>query len=395
MTSVGGSSGSRGAGGASGAGRTGGARETSGPGKGAESAKNNPGSANKSAEAKASVGASPAAAGGKKAGTGALGALQGDTFQAAAAGRSPQALGTAPGATAVATPAAQQKSYPPSVTQQQVDDAKKELPDATLSRSAAQQTPEVVAQNKQVQAALNELGYVADKHVTGTFGSITEGAIKSFQYEKGMTVTGTYDAATREAMAQALAEKREAKAQGVSPPVATLPDKYTPVTDAQLAAIMPNSTAALREKYLEPLNKAMEEFNISTPERQAAFLAQISKETADLQYMSEIQPNPDHGNYFGRGMMQLTHQSNYEKAGQALGVDLTTDPSVVATDPELAARTAGWFFNDKGLNELADQGRIGRVTLRVNGGYNGIDDRLSAYDRALKELRPQEGVANL
>jgi predicted chitinase len=295
---------------------------------------------------------------------------------------------------------AQQQTYPPPVTQDQVDSAKRELPEVTLSRppidpttgEQVAQPAEVVAQNQQVQAALNELGYVADGHVTGYFGSITEGALKSFQYEHGLEVTGAFDSATRDAMAQAMAEKRTAEAQGITPPAPARPEAYTPITDEQLAAIMPNSTPELRAQYLEPLNKAMEEFGIDTPERQAAFLAQVAVETADLQFMSEIQPNPDHGNYYGRGLLQLTHESNYRAAGEALGVDLTTDPSVVATDPELAARTAAWFFDRKGLNAEADQGHIGRVTLLINGGYNGVDRRLAAYDAALKVLRPEEAA---
>lgn len=120
----------------------------------------------------------------------------------------------------------------------------------------------------------------------------------------------------------------------------------------------------------------------------------MSKETADLQFMSELgdaaKLKEKYGDYQGRGMLQLTWESNYKAAGEALGEDLTTDPSVVATDPDLAARTAAWFFDNKGLNEVADQGKVGRVTLLINGGYNGIDDRLAAYDRAMKVLAPPE-----
>ena len=318
--------------------------------------------------------------------------FEADSFTVASANRAPVSLDGAP----ASAPVAQEPSYPPAVTPEQVEAAKAELPEVTLSRppidpntgSQAVQAPEVVAQNQQVQNALNELGYVADSHRTGYFGSITEGALKSFQYEHGLEVTGAYDAATRDAMAQALAEQREAQAQGISPPAVTPPETYTPITDEQLAAIMPHASAELRERYLEPLNTAMEEFGINTPERQAAFLAQVAVETADLQYMSEIARNPDHGDFYGRGLLQLTHESNYREAGEALGEDLLTDPNVVADDPELAARTAAWYFNDRGLNELADQGRIGRVTLLINGGYNGVDRRLEAYDAALDVMRP-------
>ncbi|WP_163992593.1 glycoside hydrolase family 19 protein [Pyxidicoccus caerfyrddinensis] len=279
---------------------------------------------------------------------------------------------------------AAQQAQTPTVTEADIDAAKQELPDVDLTRNPAGTDPsaEVTAQNQQVQTALHELGLVASAHVTGFYGSITEGAIKSFQYEQGMTVTGNYDAATRDAIAGELAEKRAAEAQGITAPAVDLPDAYTAVTDQQLADIMPNATDALRAQYLDPLNNAMEEFNISTPERQAAFLSQIAAETADLQYMSEITPNPAHGDYYGRGMLQLTHESNYIEAGNALGTNLTQDPDQVATDADLAARTGAWYFNDRGLNQQADQGHIGAVTLGVNGGYNGVDRRLEAYDTA-------------
>jgi predicted chitinase len=279
----------------------------------------------------------------------------------------------------------------PTVTPEDVEAARAELPDAGLSRPppGVEQPQEVREQNTQLQEALNELGYVTGRHVTGTFAGITEGAIKSFQYERDLEVTGTFDSATRDAMAEALAEKRAAEAQGITPEDVELPEEYTPITGEQLAAIMPGATEEQRARYLEPLNAAMEEFGITTPERQAAFLAQISEETGDLQYMEEIKKNPDHGDYFGRGLMQLTHEDNYREAGEALGVDLAGNPDAVATDPELAARTAAWYFSDRGLNELADQERIGRITLLVNGGYTGIDGRLEAYGIAMEELRPE------
>ncbi|MFP2907662.1 glycoside hydrolase family 19 protein [Pyxidicoccus sp. 3LFB2] len=280
----------------------------------------------------------------------------------------------------------------PTVTEADLEAARAELPDVELSRNEAgtEPTAEVEAQNTQVQTALRELGMVASSHVTGFYGSITEGAIKSFQYEQGMEVTGNYDAATREAMAGELAERRAAEAQGITEPAAELPDEYTAITDEQLADIMPNATEANRERFLGPLNDAMEEFNITTPERQAAFLSQIAVETADLQYMSEIEPDADLGDYYGRGLMQLTHEDNYREAGTALGVDLVGNPNQVATDAELAARTAGWYFNDRGLNEQADGRHIGAVTLGVNGGYNGVDRRLEAYDTALDVLSTEE-----
>ncbi|QSQ25637.1 peptidoglycan-binding protein [Pyxidicoccus parkwayensis] len=311
-----------------------------------------------------------------------------EATQDAEAAQDAQATEAAEDAQATDEAQAAEQAQTPTVTQENIDAALAELPDVELNRNPAgtQPTAEVTAQNQQVQTALRELGMVAAAHVTGFYGSITEGAIKSFQHEQGLTVTGTYDAATRTAMANELAERRAAEAQGITAPAATLPDTYTAVTDQQLQDIMPDSTQALRDQYLDSLNTAMEEFNISTPERQAAFLSQVAAETGDLHYMSEITPNPAHGDYYGRGMLQLTHETNYRQAGTALGADLTTNPNQVATDADLAARTAGWYFDNRGLNRQADLGHIGAVTLGVNGGYNGIDRRLEAYDEALRVL---------
>jgi putative chitinase len=81
----------------------------------------------------------------------------------------------------------------------------------------------------------------------------------------------------------------------------------------------------------------------------------------------------------GRGYLQLTGRVNYKAFGDYIGVDLITNPDLVAT--KYALTSAAWFFEKKGLWKICDQGvdepTIVAVTKRVNGGTNGLKDRIS------------------
>ena len=171
------------------------------------------------------------------------------------------------------------------------------------------------------------------------------------------------------------------------------------VSLAQLERIMPNLSDAKARQYLPYLNQAMAEAHINTPKRQAAFLAQLAHESGEFRYMEEIasgsayEGRRDLGNthpgdgvrYKGRGPIQLTGRANYEAAGRALGVDLVDHPTRAA-QPDVAFRTAAWFWNSRNLNSLADSGNFREITHRVNGGYNGEASRNAYYQRALSVL---------
>lgn len=151
--------------------------------------------------------------------------------------------------------------------------------------------------------------------------------------------------------------------------------------------------------FLPHIEDAMHEFGISTPQRQAAFLAQIGHESGGLHWLVELWgPTPaqaryetryDLGNnqpgdgykYRGRGLIQLTGRGNYKRAGDALGVDLIASPELLG-EPGLAARSAGWFWQTHGCNDLADAGDFEKVTRRVNGGLNGYAERLGLWEAA-------------
>jgi putative chitinase len=170
------------------------------------------------------------------------------------------------------------------------------------------------------------------------------------------------------------------------------------ITVDQLKQIMPHARSRANE-FLDPLNDAMDEFEIDTPQRQAAFLAQISHESGELRYVAEIasgkayEGRADLGNtepgdgmrFKGRGLIQITGRDNNASCGCALGLDLLADPELLE-DPVNAARSAAWFWSTHGCNELADAGNFRQITLRINGGFNGYDERVSYWESAKEAI---------
>jgi len=89
--------------------------------------------------------------------------------------------------------------------------------------------------------------------------------------------------------------------------------------------------------------------------------------------LGNIHPG-DGGKFIGRGLIQLTGRSNYSAAVIALGLPLLEDPGLAAT-PVAAALIAGWFWDSRGLNALADQDDIEGITRKINGGIVGLPER--------------------
>lgn len=175
------------------------------------------------------------------------------------------------------------------------------------------------------------------------------------------------------------------------------------ITDSQLQQIMPTLPSARRQMLLPFLNHAMDMFDINSPMRQAAFLAQIAHESGELKFFEEIwgptaaqkryeppsdlakrlgntQPG-DGKRYKGRGPIQITGRFNYRKYGQLLNVDLEGNPDLASTT-QIGFETAGQFWKLNGLNELADVPDFTAITKRINGGLNGLADREKYYERA-------------
>lgn len=168
------------------------------------------------------------------------------------------------------------------------------------------------------------------------------------------------------------------------------------ITLDDLKAICPQASVGRMALFLEALNDAMTEFGISeNVQRETAFIAQLAHESGGFHYVKEIasgaayEGRADLGNtetgdgvrFKGRGLIQITGRSNYGKCGEALGVDLLANPEQLE-QPDLACRSAAWFWQARGLNELADKGNFMRITKRINGGTNGYADRVAYWERA-------------
>lgn len=171
------------------------------------------------------------------------------------------------------------------------------------------------------------------------------------------------------------------------------------VSAAQLMQIVPTLSADQAPAIAQNLNVAMAEANITSPQQQAMFIAQLAHESGGFHYMEEIasgaayEGRADLGNtqpgdgvrYKGRGYIQVTGRYNYTQAGQALGLDLVNNPELAA-QPQNAARIAAWYWTSRDINETANMGDFVQVTRLINGGTNGLADRQAYYARAQAAL---------
>jgi len=181
-------------------------------------------------------------------------------------------------------------------------------------------------------------------------------------------------------------------------------------------------------KWLAPLEETFVKYDISTPVRQACFIGQCAHESGNFKTLQEnlnysaeglmktwpsrfptkeiadqYARNPakiagkvyngrlgntseeEASKYLGRGLIQLTGKENYANCGSGIGVDLLSDPTLLL-DPRYAALSAGWFWNKKGLNSLADTSDLETMTKRINGGLIGLEDRKAKIAKALSVL---------
>lgn len=198
------------------------------------------------------------------------------------------------------------------------------------------------------------------------------------------------------------------------------------ITQEQLQQCFPKTTA---QTWYEPFVQAAARWEINTPCRIAAFLAQTGHESADWKILEENlnysgerlrvvfpkyfssdaqaqeyhrQPQKianrvyggrmgngaeDSGEGFkfrGRGLIQLTGKSNYTRCSQTVFSDesLLDDPDFLVT-PDGALASACWFWTANNCNPVADQQDHVRLTKIINGGTHGLDDRIARYNRYL------------
>ncbi len=177
-----------------------------------------------------------------------------------------------------------------------------------------------------------------------------------------------------------------------------------PVTKQQLLQMLPNA-GPKAGVFVSALNTAMSRHQINTPKRIAAFLAQVGHESAQLRHVRELgsdlylskydtgalairlgntpEADGDGQRYRGRGLLQISGRGNYRQCSLALFGDerLLQQPDLLE-QPQWAAESAAWFWEQQGLNALADADRFNSITRKINGGLNGLEDRLQLWARA-------------
>ena len=172
----------------------------------------------------------------------------------------------------------------------------------------------------------------------------------------------------------------------------------TDLTIQQLRTAMPQATTANLQRFVGPLNETMRKYCITTPLRQAHFLAQIAWESGQLRYTEEIysgaaydtgakakalgntpQADGDGQRYKGRGLIQVTGRANYKKYGAYIGKDMENLQQrnwLLLREPKYAADSAGWFWTTHGLNARADRDEHTNITRIINGSTITAPKRL-------------------
>jgi len=185
------------------------------------------------------------------------------------------------------------------------------------------------------------------------------------------------------------------------------------MTTEQLKEIVPLISQSNLLLFTEPLNNAFSKYEINTKERQSCFIAQIAHESGSFRYVKELasgqayEGREDLGNtqpgdgakFKGRGLIQVTGRNNYKACSIYLFNDkrLLDNPEILEL-PESAVNSACWYWNSRNLNEICDQddnwihnwhnkdySKFEWITVKINGGLNGYQDRLTFYLKA-KEI---------
>lgn len=202
----------------------------------------------------------------------------------------------------------------------------------------------------------------------------------------------------------------------------TIKEEKKLITIEQLYLINKNLQKDKCDLYIEALNKVLKEMDISSPLRICHFLAQMIHESGNFKYNVENlnysasalrstfkkyfpteelamqyarkpekianrvyanrmgngnEASGDGWKYRGRGLIQITGKNNYSQCAKDLNLDLIDNPDLITLDPEINVRVACWFWNKNNLNQLADKDDITSITKKINGGTNGLDDRMN------------------
>jgi putative chitinase len=197
------------------------------------------------------------------------------------------------------------------------------------------------------------------------------------------------------------------------------------LTQEQLKQLLPRNP--FLDHWFSALSRCLPDYEINTPQRVAAFIAQCAHESGEFKALKEnlnyravtltkvfpkyfptmeIAKQYEHkqeaianrayanrmGNgseasgdgfrYCGRGLIQLTGKNNYQAFAASIETPVEEVPEFLGTF-EGAVQSACWFWETNKLNQYADSGDILTMTKRINGGTIGLEDRIKHYEHAL------------
>jgi putative chitinase len=181
------------------------------------------------------------------------------------------------------------------------------------------------------------------------------------------------------------------------------------LTPSQLKAISPGTPLDRINEFLPHLNTYLPQYGIDTPIEVASFLAQVLHESGGFKWMREIwgptaaqlkyEGRADLGNtikgdgklFMGRGPIQLTGRKNYDR----MSMDMFGDDRLLKNPDMLVLAQYGiWssciYWKWRKMDAIDDDLSIKQETKKVNGGYNGLDDRQKYFNRALTALGAQQ-----
>ncbi len=198
-------------------------------------------------------------------------------------------------------------------------------------------------------------------------------------------------------------ERKQEIQQRLKDDAETQPDPPLTEEEKPKDNIQPVPNYKSKMKVPPELVTAMRKYGIGkTPLERAHFLAQTNHESGNFVYKEEIasgtayEGRKDLGNtepgdgkrYKGRGYIQLTGRANYKKFGPTAGADFVGNPTIVAT--KYYSDTACMFWKANKLGEKCKDSSVNTikiVTKRINGGYNGLDDRTKKFAKYWEELQ--------
>jgi len=233
-----------------------------------------------------------------------------------------------------------------------------------------------------------------DLLVDGWYGNDSFVASRALQRRYGFYDDGT----VRSALVRWLRHLADHPEDPIKPPGG--------VTLFQLLEIVGERNEAHARRHLDGLNEAMKTYKITTPLRRAHFLSQVAHESGGLKWDEELasgaayegrldlgNTEPGDGRRFkGRGLIQLTGRSNYRQYTEhrrnlgETSIDFEQTPEIVS-EPPFAANVAGWYWDSRKINALADRDDVKAVTRKINGGLNGLNDRKRYLGLAKQSLK--------